>query len=75
MGRTPRESARQVETRLTLEEWFDDFKTMQSLQLPTQWMIRYTVEGAGGTTMSKWEMNFSRALHNMSMNPKLFVLN
>jgi hypothetical protein len=75
MGRTPRESARQSETRLTLEEWFSDFKTTQGVNLPTHWMIRYTIEGSGGTMMSKWDMFFDRALHNMSINPQLFVLN
>ncbi len=74
MGRTPRESARQVETRLTLEEWFGDFQTRQGLDLPSHWTIRYTIENAQGTRMSKWDMIFNRALHNMPINPQLFVL-
>ncbi len=75
MGRTPQESARQSETRLTLEEWFSDFKTTQGVNLPSHWMIRYTVEGSGGTMMSKWDMFFDRALHNMNIDPRMFVLN
>ena len=75
MGRTPQESARQTETRLTLEEWFGDFRTRQNLDLPSRWTIRYTVESGRGTSMFKWESVFDRALHNMEINPQMFVLN
>jgi len=36
MGRTTEESARQSETRYTLEEWFSDFRPIDDLDLPTQ---------------------------------------
>ncbi len=75
MGRTPQESARQTETRLTLEEWFGDFQTRQDLDLPSRWTIRYTVESGQGTSMFKWESVFDRALHNMEINPQMFVPN
>jgi len=74
MGRTPQESARQVETRLTLEEWFGDFQTQKGLSLPSRWTIRYTIEGPQGTRMSKWDTVFDRTIHNMPINPQLFVL-
>ena len=74
MGRTPQQSARQTETRLTLEEWFSDFQTRQDLDLPSRWTIRYTVESGRGTSMFKWETVFDRALHNMEINPQMFVL-
>ncbi|MEE2822345.1 MAG: hypothetical protein VYA53_05125 [Acidobacteriota bacterium] len=74
MGRSPEASARQRETRLTLEEWFDDFQTRQGLELPSRWTIRFTIEGNRGTSVAKWDMAFDRALHNMSINPQLFVL-
>ena len=75
MGRTPEESARQVETRLTVEEWFGDFQTWQGLDLPSHWTIRYTIEDSQGTRMFKWESVFNRALHNMAIDPRMFVLN
>ena len=75
MGRTPEESARQVETRLIVEEWFGNFQTWQGLDLPSHWTIRYTIEDSQGTRMFKWESVFNRALHNMAIDPRMFVLN
>ena len=74
MGRTTEESARQSETRYTLEEWFSDFRTLDDLDLPTQWMVRLTVETGFGNFMGKWDMTFPRIAHNPSIDPQIFVL-
>jgi len=74
MGRTTEESARQSETRYTLEEWFSDFRTLDDLDLPTQWMVRLTVETGFGNFMGKWDMTFPRVEHNPSIDPQIFVL-
>jgi hypothetical protein len=74
MGRTTEESARQSETRLTLEEWFSDFRTTDDLDLPTQWTVRLTVETGLGNFMGKWNMTFPQVIHNPSVDPQSFVL-
>ncbi len=74
MGRTSEESARQSETRFTLEEWFSDFRTTDDLDLPTQWTIRLTLESGNGNFMGKWDMTLPQITHNPSIDPQVFVL-
>ena len=74
MGRTSEESARQSETRYTLEEWFSDFRPLDNLDLPTHWTIRLTVETGFGNFMGKWDMTFPQIAHNPSIDPQIFVL-
>ena len=74
MGRTSRESARQSETRFTLEEWFSDFSPTDDLDLPTHWTVRFTLESGIGNFMAKWDMTFLQIAHNPSIDPQIFVL-
>ncbi|MDA2931368.1 hypothetical protein MYX84_15725 [Acidobacteria bacterium AH-259-O06] len=74
MGRTPQESARQSETRYKLEEWFDDFRTMDGLDLPSHWTIRLTIEGGRGSYMAEWDTVYNQITHNLSIDPQRFVL-
>ncbi len=74
MGRTSVESARQLDTRYTLEEWFSDFRSTDELDLPTQWTIRLTLETGLGNFMGKWDMTFPQISHNLSIDPQIFVL-
>jgi len=74
MGRTSEESARQSETRYTLEEWFSDFRSIDDLDLPTQWTVRLTLETGRGSFLGKWDMTFPQIAHNLSIDPQIFVL-
>jgi len=74
MGRTTEESARQSETRLTLTEWFSDFRPTDDLDLPTQWTVRLTLETGRGNFMGKWDMTFPQIIHNPSIDPRIFAL-
>ncbi|MCZ6768981.1 MAG: hypothetical protein O7D93_07020 [Acidobacteria bacterium] len=74
MGRTPRDSARQTETRITLEEWFSDFHPTDDLDLPAHWTIRLTLDTGSGTFLTKWEMIYPEITHDLSIDPQLFVL-
>ena len=74
MGRTSEESARQSDTRYTLEEWFSDFRPLDDLDLPRQWTVRFTVETGFGNFMGKWDMRFPQIAHNPSIDPQIFVL-
>ena len=74
MGRTTEESARQSDTRFTLEEWFSDFRPTDELDLPTHWTMRLTLETGRGNFLGKWDMTFHQIAHNLSIDPQLFVL-
>ncbi len=74
MGPTPRESPDQRETRITLEEWFSDFQSIDGLDLPTFWTIRLTLDTGTGTFLGKWDMLYTEITHDLSIDPQLFVL-
>jgi hypothetical protein len=58
------QNARQTETRIRLEEHFDDFKETSGLMLPTKWELKFSSEGAlSGTAASDslviWDSTFA----------------
>lgn len=74
IGATIDESARQSETRYTLEEWFSDFHPTDGLDLPANWTIRLTLDTGTGTFLGKWDMLYTEITHDLSIDPQLFVL-
>ena len=74
MGATIDESARQFDTRVTLEEWFSDFYPTDGLDLPAHWTIRLTLDTGSGTFLTKWEMIYPEITHDLSIDPRVFVL-
>ncbi len=74
IGTSIEQSSRQRDTRFTLEEWFSEFRSVDGLDLPTQWTIELTLATTSGTYLAKWEMNYSQITHDLSIDPELFVL-
>ena len=74
MGATIGESARQTESRFTLEEWFSDFHPTDGLNLPAHWTIRLTLNTPRGTFLAKWDMIYPQITHDLSIDPRIFVL-
>ncbi len=67
MGSSEIANAQQQETRIRLEERFDDFKTENGLTLPTKWTMRFTSEGginsgalSQSTSIVQWDMVLQR---------------
>ncbi len=74
MVRSIEESARQRDTRMTLEEWFSDFHSTDELELPAHWMIRLTLDTDAGPFLATWDMHYPQITHDLSIDPELFVL-
>jgi hypothetical protein len=69
----PDESARQKESRFELVERFDTFQEVEGLTLPTHWNLRFTVE-TDTTTITEWDMRYSKVTLNQAVDPKVFKI-
>jgi len=59
--------------RTTLEERFNDFKTVEGLTLPSHWNLQFTWELPSGTTsVTEWDLKEDQITNNMGLDPKNF---
>lgn len=79
IGFTETDSAQQQNARTILEEEFSSFQTVQGLNLPARWRIRFTTEGAAtlsttATTITEWQVIFQSVDVNLPVDPALFTM-
>jgi hypothetical protein len=66
-------SARREEARYRIEERFSNFQSTDGLTLPSHYDLRFSEELQGGFTKSvEWEVNATRVLNNVGLDPKNF---
>lgn len=69
------QSAKQKETRYTIEERFSDFKTAEGLTLPSKYSIHFTEELQNGTTkVYEWDLTADEISNNRPLDPKNFQI-
>jgi hypothetical protein len=67
------QTAKQKETRYTIEEQFNDFKTAEGLTLPSSYVIHFTQELQNGTTeVYEWDIAAEQFSNNVGLDPKNF---
>jgi len=67
------QTAKQKETRYTIEEQFNDFKTAEGLTLPLKYVIHFTQELQNGTTeVYEWDIAAEQFSNNVGLDPKNF---
>ena len=67
------QTAKQRETRYTIEERFNDFKTAEGLTLPSKYVIHFTQELQDGTTeVYEWDIAADEFSNNVGLDPKNF---
>jgi hypothetical protein len=67
------QSAKQRETRYTIEERFTDFRTAEGLTLPTKYSIHFTEELQDGTTkIYQWDLTADEVSNNQTLDPRNF---
>jgi len=67
------QTAKQKETRYTIEEQFNDFKTAEGLTLPSNYVIHFTQELQNGTTeVYEWDIAADEFSNNVRLDPKNF---
>lgn len=69
LGTDERDNARQTETRIRLEERFDDFKETNGFTLPTKWELKFTSEGGlnnrgSSDSIVTWDCDFANFQEN-----------
>lgn len=71
-GFTPDESASQQNRVYRLEERFADFKTIDSLTLPTHWQITFIHGAAGQGNIDQYDITETKIQHNISVDSRNF---
>jgi len=67
------QSARQKQTRYTIEERFGDFKTAAGLTLPTKYAIHFTEElQSGATNVFEWALTADEVSNNQGLDLRNF---
>jgi hypothetical protein len=74
MGGSPEDSSSFRETIYNIQEWFDDFETVDSLNLPRAYKMTYSREGTGATALMEYKIVLSNILHNQTLDPKAFAI-
>lgn len=74
MGARPEDSSSQRETLYHIQEWFEDFRTVDSLNLPHNYRMTYSREGTGATTLVDFKIVLSSIMHNQTLDEKAFVI-
>ncbi|NWG13939.1 MAG: hypothetical protein HXY20_10440 [Acidobacteria bacterium] len=62
-----------MDTFYKVEEWFDDFRTVDSLDLPHGYRLRFSREGPAGF-LCDYGISLTRVLHNQTLDPEAFVI-
>lgn len=66
-------SARQQQTRYRIEERFSEFKSADGLTLPSHYDLRFQEELQNGfTKLVEWDINTTRVLSNVTLDPRNF---
>ena len=60
-------TARQNETRYRIDETFSNFRTVDGLMLPLQYVLKFTAErGDGQTQLNEWDLTEDQVSHNVA---------
>jgi hypothetical protein len=73
-GRTADEARNEKEMHYRLEERFGDFKSVDNLTLPAQWIIRFTYGQVSGGVIDQYDIIETKISHNISLDPKNFEI-
>ena len=66
-------TARQNETRYRIDETISNFRTVDGLMLPLQYVLKFTVErGDGQTQLNEWDLTEDQVSHNVALDAKNF---
>ncbi len=69
----PAGSSPDTDTFYRIEEWFDDFRTVDALSLPHAYRLRFTREGSY-PYICEYTVSLNQVLHNQPLDAKTFVI-
>ena len=74
MGKTLPDTSSQNDAYYKIQEWFDDFRTVDSLSLPHGYKLSFNRRGSGEAVIFDYSNAFTQILHNQAIDPKAFVI-
>ncbi len=74
MGKTLPDTSAQNDAYYKIQEWFDDFRAVDGLNLPHSYRMIFNRRGSGQAVIFEYKIALSQVLHNQSIDPKAFVI-
>jgi hypothetical protein len=74
MGGGPNDSTKVSESRYSLNEDFDDFKTVDGLTLPHKCKLQLSVQTSMSSILTDWTLTFTQIVHNQPIEDNVFTL-
>lgn len=74
MGVGPNDSTKIPESRYSLTEDFDDFKTVDGLTLPHKCKLQLSVQASMTSILTDWTLTFTQFVHNQPIEDNVFTL-
>jgi hypothetical protein len=74
MGVGPNDSTKIPESRYSLSEDFDDFKTADGLTLPYKCKLQLSVQASMSSILTDWTLSFTQFAHNQPIEDNVFTL-
>ena len=75
LGASPEQSAGQRVSRFKLEERFADFRDFGGLDLPATWVVQFSTQKTGSTSLWQWTMKFDQSSENQEVPESFFQVN
>ena len=57
-----------------IQEWFDDFRTVDSLNLPHAYKLSFSRRGPSQAAIFDYNIGLNQVLHNQAIDPKAFAI-
>ncbi len=57
-----------------IQEWFDDFKTVDSLSIPHAYKLAFSRRGSSQAVIFEYTLDLTQIQHNQAMDPKAFAI-
>jgi hypothetical protein len=73
-GRTVNEARNEQELHYRLEERFGDFTTVDNINLPTRWIVRFTYGTVSNGVINQYDVTAKKLSHNISLDPRNFEI-
>jgi len=74
MGKSLPDTSSQNDAYYKIQEWFDDFRTVDSLTLPHAYKLSFDRRGSGQAIIFDYNISLTQVLHNQAMDPRTFVI-
>lgn len=73
-GKSAADTSSQNDVYYKIQEWFGDFRVVDSLTLPHSYKLAFSRQGPSQAVIFEYNVALTRVLHNQEMEPRAFTI-